>query len=118
MSGQDNSNIFDTEIIDSLVETLGNSVSRIISIYIEDFPRNVQIMREALEQNNYEIIGRTAHSLKSSSGNLGAKQIVELSIALEQKINNDPQEPEIADSITKLEVAFKEIRPLLSDYMR
>ena len=117
MSGQNSNNILDTEILDSLAETLGPAVARIISIYIDEFPISIQTMRDALSQADYETIGRAAHSLKSSSGNLGATQIEELAIALEKNANNNPQEAHVIELINKLEYAFKKVSPKLTSYM-
>lgn len=118
MSGQQANSIFDKEIIASLYEAIGSSTGKIITIYLEDVPSNIQSMRLALESKDYETIARLAHSLKSSSGNLGATQVAELSIELEKAINTCSATPEyIALSIDKLESAFKSIQLLLSSYL-
>jgi HPt (histidine-containing phosphotransfer) domain-containing protein len=117
MSGQNTDKNFEKEVLDSLVETLGNSVSRIVSIYVDDFPISVSTMRQALAKKDYETIGRTAHSLKSSSGNLGASHLVEFAKALEQKINNKVGATEIEAGINSLEAAFQEVLPKLRAYI-
>lgn len=110
---------FSPEVLDALHEAIGDGINHIISIYVDDMPNSLQVMRQALAKQEYETIGRTAHSLKSSSGNLGATQLVTLSLELEMLIKSGcTQEAEISQSIQKIEAAFKQVQPRLLGYIR
>jgi HPt (histidine-containing phosphotransfer) domain-containing protein len=117
MSGQNLDQIFDATVMDSLQEAIGSGITRIIAVYLEDVPINIQDMRQALEQHNFETIGRLAHSLKSSSGNLGARQVSNLALALEQSINQgQTEEKTLATAIDQIDQALTQIKPLLLHY--
>ncbi|MGH8672084.1 MAG: Hpt domain-containing protein [Burkholderiales bacterium] len=47
-------------------------VSKVIAIYVESTPGLLQAMQDALESNDPAALQRAAHTLKSSSANLGA----------------------------------------------
>jgi len=66
-------------IIDSLVE-----------IYLTEAPQYLDKMQQALIEKNFEFIGRSAHSLKSSSGYLGAVAVRDICASIEE-VSFDPQ---------------------------
>lgn len=69
-------------------------------------------MREAVAQQDAAILCRSAHSLKSSSGNVGAWQTMALSQTLEA-LSRDACPPQALDHITALEAAYAAVRPAL-----
>jgi HPt (histidine-containing phosphotransfer) domain-containing protein len=50
-------------------------IVELIDLYRDDAPRRVGVMRKALAQRNWFSLKREAHSLRGSSGNLGANQM-------------------------------------------
>jgi len=50
-------------------------IVELIDLYLEDAPRRVAVMRESLAKRNWLSVKREAHSLRGSSGNLGALQV-------------------------------------------
>ena len=58
-------------------------VEQIIQTYIEDSAALVSLLEHAVTHSDSEGIRASAHSLKSCSGNVGARQVVELSRHLE-----------------------------------
>jgi HPt (histidine-containing phosphotransfer) domain-containing protein len=50
-------------------------IVELIDLYLEDAPRRVAVMRESLAKRNWLSVKHEAHSLRGSSGNLGALQI-------------------------------------------
>jgi CheY-like chemotaxis protein/HPt (histidine-containing phosphotransfer) domain-containing protein len=62
-----------------------NVLDKIIKIYFDNSPQLLQALRDAVaEDNAAEAIGRAAHSLKSSSANLGATRLAALCRDLEE----------------------------------
>jgi two-component system sensor histidine kinase/response regulator len=55
----------------------------VIRTYLDDMPVGLGRMRLAAETGNADELHRTAHSLKSSSGNVGAERLSRLCKALE-----------------------------------
>jgi CheY-like chemotaxis protein len=56
---------------------------KVISLYLETSPTRLRELREALARGDGDALRRAAHSLKSSSANLGATQLADLSRELE-----------------------------------
>ena len=47
----------------------------LFDIFIEDFDKKKQALKEAIEEKDYEQIRNVAHSLKGASGNISAKEL-------------------------------------------
>lgn len=110
--------VFDTETLDSLKEAIGDAINHIVTVYLDDVPACIQNMREALSKKEYETVGRLAHSLKSSSANLGAMQTSAVAAELEKAMKEGMvEEKYIADSITKIEATFMQTRPMFINYI-
>ncbi len=60
-------------------------LGKIVGIYLQESPRLLQQMRDAVDREDGEALRRAAHSLKSSSANLGATELAALSKVLEHR---------------------------------
>lgn len=86
-SAHDNSNYqaLDQSTLDSIntLQSDGDEsvLDQIINIYLDDAPKQLEKLKQAVTENNSTIIYNVAHSLKSSSSTLGA---VELSKTLKE----------------------------------
>lgn len=61
----------------------GDVLSQIVQLYLEKIPQLLDLLRDAVTRDDAAAIFRIAHSLKSSSGNVGAMTLVELCKELE-----------------------------------
>jgi len=59
-------------------------LEEILSIYFEETPRQMEALREALERGDPAAIRRQAHTLKGSSGNVGAVSMQEAVFQIEK----------------------------------
>lgn len=76
--------VIDPVVFETLKESAGQDfIGELIQTYLADAPQQIVKLREALAQNNADTFRRTAHSIKSSSANFGARRVVELALALE-----------------------------------
>ena len=64
-------------------------VARVVNIYLDSSPQLLRAMQEAVEQGDASALERAAHSLKSSSANIGAMRLAELSKELEAMGRNN-----------------------------
>ena len=64
--------VIDEEVLDELRTMLGDEVDHLIDLFLEDTPRLIARLEAAVDGPDYEALRDTAHSLKSSSANLGA----------------------------------------------
>lgn len=87
-----NPNCFSTYAIDTqrlqylrnVAGTQANEVlGELIDCYLEDAPRRLQTIRNAVEQGNARTLHNSAHSLKGLSISLGANCLAEICQALE-----------------------------------
>ncbi|MEA5420459.1 response regulator [Spirulina sp. CCNP1310] len=89
----------DPTVLDDLVAMGGDSAAELmvdlIDSYVELAPQLLTDIQIGIEQENYELFARAAHSLKSSSASLGANYLAELCQGLEhggrsQNLNSIP----------------------------
>ena len=67
--------IIDHEVIEELRSMLGGEVDRLIEVFLDDSPRLINDLEAATLAPDYDALRDAAHSLKSSSANLGAMSL-------------------------------------------
>ncbi|GAA5003847.1 ATP-binding protein [Lysobacter lycopersici] len=65
----------DDEVLEELRAVLGGELDRLIRVFLDDAPRQIAALEEAAVAPDFEALREHAHSLKSSSANLGAMQL-------------------------------------------
>jgi signal transduction histidine kinase/CheY-like chemotaxis protein len=64
--------VLDASVLDELRSILGNEVDRLIEVFLDDTPRLIAALENAATGPDMEMLRNAAHTLKSSSANLGA----------------------------------------------
>ncbi len=80
------SDAIDPAAIDELLRMVGDDrdfLGELIDTYLEDSPRQLEAMREAVGEGDVSALVRPAHTLKSNSRNLGATALADLCADLE-----------------------------------
>jgi signal transduction histidine kinase/CheY-like chemotaxis protein len=67
--------VIDQEVVEELRSMLGGEVDRLVDIFLEDTPRLIAALENAAVGPDYNALRDAAHSLKSSSANLGAMSL-------------------------------------------
>jgi CheY-like chemotaxis protein len=67
--------IIDHDVIEELRSMLGGEVDRLIEVFLDDSPRLINDLEAATLAPDYDALRDAAHSLKSSSANLGAMSL-------------------------------------------
>jgi two-component system, sensor histidine kinase and response regulator len=88
-------------------------LGRIVAIYLQDSPRLLQRMHDAVAAEDGEALRQAAHSLKSSSANLGATQLATLSKELEHR-GRDRQLEGTAELLQTFEAHYLRVREALT----
>jgi HPt (histidine-containing phosphotransfer) domain-containing protein len=52
-----------------------NFIKKMVALFIETVPQNLQDLKNAVQQENWDIVGKTAHKLKSTIDSMGIKSI-------------------------------------------
>jgi HPt (histidine-containing phosphotransfer) domain-containing protein len=50
-------------------------IRKMVALFIETVPQNVQDLKNAMQAENWEQVGKTAHKLKSTIDSMGIKSI-------------------------------------------
>jgi HPt (histidine-containing phosphotransfer) domain-containing protein len=93
-------------------ETDVEFVCELIDIYMAEVPKMVQAIHDAISKKDFVALKSTAHALKGSSLNLGAKRIGELCLELEMA----GRAGELLPPMTKIDELQKEIETLSNSF--
>src|SRR4029079_12357427 len=72
------------EHLRSLDDGSGTFLAEVATLFLEDTPARIEAIRNAVERNDARAMADHAHGLKSSAANVGAMELRELCIALEE----------------------------------
>jgi HPt (histidine-containing phosphotransfer) domain-containing protein len=74
--------LIDMQVIEGLRELGGSDdpglVAELIGLFLEDAPRRIEELERGLSSGDVELLERAAHTLKSSSANVGACSLSDL----------------------------------------
>jgi two-component system, sensor histidine kinase and response regulator len=87
-------------------------LKELIELFLEDIPSQLKALREAEERDDAMSVERTAHTLKGSSGNMGATRMATLCAELEEVggSGNLANAPELLE---QLKAEFDRVRTVL-----
>lgn len=99
--------ILDQKIIINLAAVLDDEsvVLDLLQTFFEEGSKQVDQMQPALDTADYEQLSRLAHTLKGSSGNLGALQLSDLCFQLEKAAEKADSEI-IGSLIKQIRISF------------
>lgn len=83
-------------------------IVELIDLYLEDAPRRMAALRESVVRRDLPGVKREVHSLKGSSGNLGALRIAEICQELEGTEPGDSW-PSIETSLSCLDLELERV---------
>ena len=83
--------------------------ARLIETFLGDVPKRLTTLRQAFEQGAQDEFKRAAHTLKSSSGQLGMSFYAEVAMRVELAAR-DGRMAEMAESVSWLEIEFPSLR--------
>jgi len=73
----------DTDVVEDLREVMGSEFLSLIRVFLEDTPRTLERLQVAADGSDTPTLVAAAHSLKSTSANLGALDMSELARQIE-----------------------------------
>jgi signal transduction histidine kinase/DNA-binding response OmpR family regulator/HPt (histidine-containing phosphotransfer) domain-containing protein len=89
-----------------------NLLGKIIGLYLDNSPKLLQQVRDAVVNADSKAMWQAAHSLKSSSANLGATQVAALCKQIEQR-GREQQLEDVAELLQALETHYLQAREAL-----
>ena len=81
--------VLDEAMLREITEAAGMTPMELIDMFREDTLENLKAMVSALAEGDREIFNRSAHTLKSSAGNVGAQRVAGLAQALERETKTE-----------------------------
>lgn len=111
----DSESVIDASTLAILQDAMGEDFAELIPVFIESTREILQQLKTAFDQQDIESFTRQAHSLKSSSANLGGLILSEIGAELE-KAGHLGQFPETAEFILPIEENFALMEKELQQY--
>ena len=71
----ENSRLYDLSMVQSVSGGDEGFIQRMVALFIETVPQNVQDLKTAMQEENWDQVGKTAHKLKSTIDSMGIKSI-------------------------------------------
>ena len=106
--------MLDDAVLDELRAVLGDEVDRIIQVYLEDAPRLVAQLEHAAAHNDPIALRVAAHTLKSSSANVGATTLSDAARRLEHGAR-DGTLAQPVETVAKLVAEYAQVRAALQE---
>ena len=78
------SDLIDTEVIEELIDVMGEDFSGLVRTYLGNSPNYLEQIRAAIDSGDVKAVVLPVHSLKSSSANVGATQLSDFAKQLEK----------------------------------
>lgn len=106
----------DYTVLQSLCTLLGDIsfLVEVVSCYLAETPRHLQVMRTAIEQRDWGALYNAAHALKSNSAMIGAIALASLCANLEAMSRSKPTtKVELLTLITGVEAEYERVQVAL-----
>ena len=87
----------------------------LINIYLKDSTKSLQTIKDQISQENLEGLKRSLHSLKGSSGNIGAKYFAARCAEMEKAYNENNLE-KVKSLLPQAEVEYNQVCQALIEY--
>jgi HPt (histidine-containing phosphotransfer) domain-containing protein len=104
--------VFDKEVALSRVGGDADLLKEIAVLFLDDYPKVLADLRKAAESGDAKAVERTAHGLKGSVSNFGAKPAVDAAFELET-LGRTQQLTDVRHVLGMLELALAALRPEL-----
>ncbi len=106
----------DLNAIAELKDVMGEEFSILVETYLRDSAERLQQLKLALDENDAEGFGRTAHSFKGSCANVGARLLAEYCLTAE-KMGRAGIIQDGAEIYQKIDTEFKAVDLTLRAYL-
>lgn len=108
--------VLDRDVLDELHAVIGDAAIQIVSVFLDDAPAMVQQLQQAAQSRDEPRLQAVAHSLKSSSANVGALSLSAVAQRIEREARGGSlQRPAVA--VALLVAEFARARVALTGYL-
>ena len=118
--GEEKKTAIDVTVLESLRKIGGEDanlfLTEMITTYLEDATRRIKILADGIAQADSAIIEQAAHSMKSSSANLGAMNLAEFCEQLQQ-LGRTKTIENIETLLSNTQSEFKQVQQDLQEFL-
>lgn len=104
--------------LEEMNNIMGKMFNELIPAYIEQSDNYIKNMPDALSNDDLTSLERYAHSMKSSSLNVGAEPLSELSKELEQMSHDQEVKNILSEKIEQIQAEYKKVKEALLEYQQ
>ncbi|MFV9644981.1 MAG: Hpt domain-containing protein [Desulfobacterales bacterium] len=84
MNGKKAKPVFDRDYALEMTDGDTEFLKELVDLFNADYPQKLAGILRAIEEKDFDVIDKTAHSLKGASGNLGLNRVYELAFEIER----------------------------------
>jgi len=103
-----NPRLYDLSMVQSVSGGDEGFIKKMVALFIETVPQNVQDLRKALQEENWDQVGKTAHKLKSTIDSMGIKSIRQEIRTVEANAKQKQSLQDIPSLVTTIESVIQE----------
>ncbi len=106
--------VLDRQVLDDLIDIMGDEYVDLIEVYLEDTPNCIGQLVDAADADDIDGLIAPAHSLKSTSANLGAIGLSELAKSVEHGAREGTIS-DVAQKLREIQSEFDQVAAELQD---
>lgn len=106
----------DEEALTELQDVMEDEFTVLIGTYLKDSSDRIESLRGAIKASDADAFGKTAHSFKGSSINIGAPRLGELCLKAEEAAG-DSRMDEAAAVVDAIETEFRRVEETLKRFI-
>jgi len=103
-----NERLYDLTMVQSVSGGDEGFIKKMVALFIETVPQNMQDLKNALQAENWEQVGKTAHKLKSTIDSMGIKSIRQEIRTVEANAKQMESLTEIPGLVERIDNVIKE----------
>ena len=104
--------------LEEMKEIMGEVFMQLVPAYLEQSDELIGKMPELLSTGTIDVLERNAHSMKSSSLNVGAEDLSEIARVLEDISRNNAEPPLLEEKIIAITAEYAKVKAFLQDYIQ
>jgi PAS domain S-box-containing protein len=103
-----NERLYDLTMVQSVSGGDEGFIKKMVALFIETVPQNMQDLKNALQAENWEQVGKTAHKLKSTIDSMGIKSIRQEIRAVESNAKQMESLAEVPALVARIDNVIQE----------
>ena len=108
--------VIDETVFNEVTSLMGDALSSFLETYLDNSPKLLAAMKEAIPAGDLEAVVHNAHQLKGGSGSIGAMQVFRLAKNLEEDAKIAKKD-NLAHVFAGLEVAYEVLAEELKTHL-